>query len=167
MPFVVRNTFDPRYDVKRNWSAWIYPNADTAYGVADLVIGNEPITRDLADVMGIDYQLVCDGYIVNLDDLWKHSEIECRSSFEQLVVQNCGLDIRFNESFQKWQHCHHEGLSCWRLESDTQEGAIAEAASSSYDWYGFGDQTVGSVRYVAAVNETLHIFWCEDVRTEE
>jgi 3-deoxy-D-arabino-heptulosonate 7-phosphate (DAHP) synthase class II len=175
MPYVVRNTFSPEYDIRRNWSGWMAFQSDTAYGIASQLYEARQveITRDLARACQVDWELVTDGYVADLDDLWDYSEIEDREQFEQTVLEAAGLDIRYHEVAQTWLWCHHEGLSCWRLEAETEADALAEIAARRREksafawWHGDGDTTIGSVHHICQIDETLYLFWCEEVAVEE
>ncbi|MEG1839208.1 MAG: hypothetical protein RR220_07960, partial [Bacteroidaceae bacterium] len=68
---------------------------------------------------------------------------------------------------------HHEGLSCYRLESDTVEEAIEEIRESCKDGSGFGYATVGEVRLLKTISakemeslRDLHILDVEDIVSE-
>lgn len=179
MPYVVRHTMSPQYDIQRNWSAWIGAYADTAYDLVRFCIPESAsICRDLARAVGVDYKRVDDGDITSISDLWEWSDIEDEDEFKNLVVEHCNLDLRFNEAWGKWQLCHHEGLSCYNLETEDEDGeyseetaadAIVEATkkAETFPWHGFGHQTVGAVRYIVQISDTLHLFWCEDVCRED
>lgn len=68
-----------------------------------------------------------------------------------------------------WAVFHHEGLSCYRLEADTKEAALAEARQQSPHIGGDGDATVGAVRLIASWRRDgcwMHLLECEDVRAE-
>ena len=77
-------------------------------------------------------------------------------------------DVRLNEAWGRWQIVHHDGLSCYALDAEDEAEAVAEATEKAdhLDWFGFGDCTVGTVRLVARINETLCVFECHDVTGE-
>jgi len=151
--YVARYSFNPEYDADRNWSAWIGIDGssaeDVALQIADVVqhppalfdseTGEYYAWEDAPEWMKIDYVL-------------KHE------------------DIRYHEIARRWMHVHHEGLSCWRLDAETLDEAVEEArvkdARGEIEWGGFGFATIGAVKYVASVSETLHIFECNHVTSE-
>jgi hypothetical protein len=146
--FVARYTAFPRYDEARNWSGYQEPTAKSAEVLADMLIdyGHVKLPQRLANAY------------------WNGDSDEAI----QWVLDN--YDIRYHEAAGVWCLCHHEGLSCWRLNASTVEEAVEEARQMDADcliqWGNFGDRTVGQVRYVASVSETLHIFECDDVERE-
>jgi hypothetical protein len=91
MPYVVRNTFSPDYDIRRNWSAWMD-------GVWD---SREEALYDLAEESPT-FSKLQERYSP-LDD----------NEIIQKVIEQKDFDVRYNEVYKKWQHVHHEGLSCY------------------------------------------------------
>jgi len=79
--------------------------------------------------------------------------------------------LRYDERCGQWRTWHHSGLSCWKLESESDFGAILEAslkAEKEIAWGGFGYRTIGKVELVAKVPgvDNLYIFECDDTDTE-
>jgi len=150
--FVARYSFNPEYDARRNWSAWIGVEGDTPEAVARLIADVVERPSMLTDETG-----------ERVD--WEDAPEALKIAY---VLDN--EDIRYHEVAGKWMHVHHEGLSCWSLDAETLDEAIEEArtldARGEIEWGGFGDRTVGKVKYVASVNETLHIFECDYVTSE-
>ncbi len=71
-----------------------------------------------------------------------------------------------------WFEFHHFGLSCYRIDADTKEAALAEALQEApYDGdIAGGDVTVGNVRLVASWRKDgywMHLLECGDVRPED
>jgi len=150
--FVARYSFNPEYDAIRNWSAWIGVEGETPEAVARLIADVIEHPSVLTDETG-----------ERID--WEDAPEALKIAY---VLDN--EDIRYHEAAGKWMHVHHTGLSCWRLDAETPEEAIEEArtldACGEIDWSGFGDCTVGNVKYVASVSDVLHIFECEHVTSE-
>lgn len=145
MPYVVRNTFTPEYDIERNWSAWIGGAWDT----------EDQALHDLAEESPL-YSKYQDHYYGRLDE---------QEIIEKIIEQE-QFDVRFNRAYGKWQHVHHDGLSCYELAAETEEEAWEEARSGEFPWFGFGRSTRGKVKLVGQVAGDLYLFWCEDTTTE-
>jgi hypothetical protein len=150
--YVARYSFNPEYDAVRNWSAWIGVEGETP----------EDVALQIADVVDHPSMLTDEtGERVFWEDAPEALKVEW-------VLDN--EDIRYHEAAGKWMHVHHEGLSCWSLDAETLDEAIEEARekdeSGEIEWGGFGQCTVGNVKYVASVNDTLHIFECDYVTSE-
>ena len=155
--FVARFTLTPEYDIKRNWSAWMGMDFATELEAYEF-IAEQQVDSDVLDEKWERWQ----------DEehaTWHHRDHSSRLDFLQDTVN---ADIRYNEEWNRWQIVHHDGLSCWPLDSVTVEGAVSEAQNAGLDWYGFGSSTIGKVRYVCSVDgvEFLHIFECEDTSVE-
>lgn len=145
MAYVVRHTTNPTYDVQRNWSAWMSDGWAT----------EDEAQRDIAR-LSPRYQSYADRFVDDNDD-----EVVAR------VIEDDGpADVRYHEANRRWYHVHHEGLSCYVLTAETEAEAWDEARGGDYDWTGFGEATVGSVRLVGQVGETLHLFECDAVTDE-
>lgn len=146
--YVARYTFNPQYDATRNWSGYQEPTAKKLETLVEMLI---------------EYGWV--KLSARLENAYWEEGVE---AVQDYVLDN--VDIRFHEAAGVWCVCHHEGLSCWRLRSETLAEAIEEARqldeAGAIQWGSFGDVTVGAVRYVASVSETLHIFECEGVEKE-
>jgi hypothetical protein len=172
MCYVVRHTYTPEYDTRRLWSAWIGLHGETKISLLEDVFEYTPISRGVVNACGVDYYLVESGYVTDLNELYRESDIDPRDEFNRLVVEAVEdegeLDLRLNEAWGRWQLCHHEGLACWLLDAEDEAEAIAEATAhqESFEWAGFGYSTRGTVRHVAQINETLHLFWCDEVDGE-
>ena len=151
--FVARYSFNPQYDAIRNWSAWIGVEGDTP----------EAVALQIADVIEHPATLLDEETSERID--WSDASDEMKISY---VLE--AEDIRYHEVAGKWMHVHHNGLSCWSLDAETLDEAIEEArekdALGEIEWGGFGDCTVGKVKYVASVSDVLHIFECEYVTAE-
>lgn len=147
MPYVVRNTFSPDYDVERNWSAWIGGDWAT----------EEEALADLAEQSPL-YNDYLDRY-PGLDE----DEIIAK------IIDQEDFDVRYNAAYGRWQHVHHEGLSCYELNADTEEEAWIEARSGEFPWHGFGRSTCGAVRLLGRVRDggDLYLYWCEDTTMED
>jgi len=150
--YVARYSFNPEYDARRNWSAWIGVGGDTP----------EAVALQIADVVDHPETLVDEtGECID----WSDASDEMKIAY---VLE--AEDIRYHEVAGRWMHVHHTGLSCWSLDAETLEEAIEEAraldACGEIEWGGFGQCTGGKVKYVASVNETLHIFECDYVTSE-
>lgn len=157
--YVARNTFTPEYDTERNWSAWI----------GNAWESQEEGIIDQLEVAGIDSEELESRWERWQDaehNTWHHRDTESYIDFLSDLASDNGIDIRFNEKYGKWQLVHHEGLSCYRLEAESLEEAVAEAKAGEFPWHGFGDMTIGTVKYVASVTDTLHIFECDDACVE-
>ena len=66
---------------------------------------------------------------------------------------------------------HHDGLSCYVLESTEVESAIEEVKASTHSGDGYGEVTIGKVKVLKSVKikgcrRTLHILEIEDYESE-
>ena len=156
MAYVARFTVTPEYDVARNWSAWMGMDYATQLEAYESVA--EQKDQDLMESAWEKWQ-------DEDHNTWHYRNHESRLDFLQDEID---VDIRFNEAFGRWQIVHHDGLSCWSLDSETIERAVSEAQNAGLNWYGFGQNTVGKVLYVCDVPgiEYLRIFECDDVEEE-
>jgi hypothetical protein len=171
MTYVVRNTYNPEYDVIRNWSAWIGHTNKDLYSLVDSCVPDvTSISRAICNRVGAEWETFQDGGY-NLSDLWNYCSIEDRDEFETIIKENydeLDLDIRFHEFAQEYMLVHHDGLSCYTLEAETEEEAVKEVQDKlknnimAFPWCGFGDTTEGSVKFVMSICETLHIFECKE-----
>lgn len=138
--FVARFTDNPEADIKRGWSGWMgqeYPS---------------PLDAAYVHYLGDDDNL-------ELEELDEDEILD--------ILGRNGYDLRYDEAHANWRICHHDGLSCWKLEAKTIEDAIVEAEVAPIDWVGFGYATVGTVRLVAKTSkENLYIFECDRVDIE-
>lgn len=102
---------------------------------------------------------------------WNSQTEALRDLAVEAMNEHEAFDVRFNESYGRWMHVHHEGLSAWLLDAETETEAWTEAregaAQDRFPWYGFGVATVGTVRLVGHVADTLYLFECDDVTEEE
>lgn len=69
---------------------------------------------------------------------------------------------------------HHEGLSCYPLESENVDDAIAEVLDSKLDGSGYASATIGKVTLLKSVSSKeirsirdLHILEVDDCETED
>lgn len=146
MPYVVRHTFSPDYDIQRNWSGWIGGAWDSYESAIQDLSEESPLFGSLRD--NEKYE--------NLSD----------EELLEVVAEREQFDVRYNEAYGKWQHVHHDGLSCFELEAETEEEAIAEAEAREFEWHGFGRSTSGEVRLIKKITNTLYLFWAEDTKPE-
>jgi hypothetical protein len=155
--FVARFTFDPRYDIERDWSAWIGEEWENK---------NEAI-EELLNQSGIDNDDLEERWSKWQDESWHswhHRDTDDYDEFLDDIAEEYNIDVRYNKSYGKWQHVHHSGLAVWDLgDVNSPEDAVAKAQESGLQWHGFGDQTEGEVRYVGPVPgiDNLHIFEAE------
>ena len=147
--YVARHTYSPEYDIERNWVGWMSDAWDSEEEAMDDIVYDHP-----------KYEEFLDRFLLRYD-----AETAYQKTYEAIAET---VDVRFNEVYGKWQHVHHEGLSCWLLESETEAEAVAEATAnaSAYDWCGFGEQTIGKVRFVKRITTSLCVFECEDTKPE-
>lgn len=144
MVFVARYTNDPQADLERGWSAYMGLQA---------VSPRQYVAKFVWDDVPADFDDMTDAEIVD----W---------------LSDLGIDLRYNAAIALWCSVHHDGLSCWALDAETPEAAIAEAQAAAREgqisWSGFGQATVGKVLYVTSVPgiENLHIFECEGTEGE-
>lgn len=145
--FVARYSLDPKYDLRRMWVGYMHPQGKTRREVADVLLDTNAVN------VPFDYRAS--------SAAWERGI--------RWVLKN--VDIRYHRRAGAWLRVHHaRGLSCWPLEAETAQEAVAEAARLDAEglifWHGWGKVTVGRVRYVAPVTDELHVFECEDVETE-
>lgn len=69
-------------------------------------------------------------------------------------------NIVWDERFGAYRTFHHNGLSCWALEAETEAEAIEEARNVSMDMT-LAQHTIGSIRIVAEVAENLYLLECD------
>jgi hypothetical protein len=87
------------------------------------------------------------------------------------IAQN--MDLMWDETCEGYRYWHHNGLSCWALESTSAFGAMMEAKMLDIDneiaQSGFGQYTVGAVEIVAQVPgvENLWVLECDSAPDEE
>jgi hypothetical protein len=104
-------------------------------------------------------------YVNELDE----ENVDSRLSIEEWAEEN---NVVWNPAFEMWQAIHHDGLSCWSLEAQSDFGAMIEAAilhkEGKIEWAGFGSATKGTLSLVAKVPGIAHlyIFECEDIEGE-
>lgn len=144
MPYIVRNTFTPEADIDRNWSAWIGGAWSTEAQALAALAEETPLYGRLMDEGRLDEDEVIERVLASED-----------------------FDVRYNAAYGKWQHVHHDGLSCYALEAETEAEAWIEAEAGEFPWYGFGRSTVGQVRLVGHVRDDLYLFWCDDTTPEQ
>ena len=147
--YVARYTFDPKYDARRRWTGYISPQGETPEALAEKLLDLRMVTLP--------------------QRLWDAWEMGQRDEAIAYVLEH--EDIRYHEGAEQWLLVHNpRGLSCWPLEAETVEEAIAEAraldADGRIEWCGWGHVTIGDVRHVAAVSDTLHIFAVDDTMRE-
>lgn len=119
-----------------------------------------------------EHSMLFDGIEAELEA--KFPSAESRDIREMALERLCGefLGGLVQDDYSGlWFELHHFGLSCYRLEADTKDAALAEAMSQDpYDGgVSGGDVTVGTVRLIASWRKAgywMHLLWCEDVRAE-
>jgi len=138
--FVARYTDNPEGDIKRGWSGFMGVEAETVQRFVALYTYDAP---DDADEMSDDDLL-------------------------DWLMDTHNIDLRYDEALEMWRQVHHDGLSCWPLDAETAEDALAEAAEMDHagqiGWSGFGSYTEGKVTYVGRIEGThdpLHVFECD------
>lgn len=145
MPYVIRNTMTPEYDIERNWSAWIYGAWDTEAQALQSLAEDSALYDDYRD---------------------RYPDLEGSEILEK-IIDTAQYDVRYNKAYGKWQHVHHEGLSCYELEAETEEEAQIEAQTTEAPWHGFGETTCGKVRLICHIRDSLYLFECDDTWTED
>jgi len=149
--YIARFTSDPVADIQRGWSGWFGGQYKTRI---EYVIENTSV-----DVLEAAYQ---------------RSSEDDYDAFLSAYAEDCADDevIRYDPQCGAYRIFHHDGLSCWALEAQTEADAIAEArhlaSSGSIEHGSIGQRTHGRVVLAAAVEgiETLHIFWCDSTSAE-
>lgn len=158
--YVTRFTFTPAYDIQRNWSAWMGEAWDNE---------EEALTETL-ETVGVLAEDIEERWEKWQDvewHTWHYRETESFIDCLRDLASDHNVDVRFNEVYCRWQHVHHDGLSCWPLAAETEIEAMAEAAARSFSWTGFGHRTLGNVRHVCALGNDLHLFECADTTPED
>lgn len=144
MTYVARFTTDPTGDIERGWSAWMSDGWATEREALESIARMLPQYSDYTDTN---------------PDLSDDEIVE-------LLIDREEIDVRYHPTLKRWYHVHHDGLSCWPLDAESDEDALAEAQSAELEWSGFGATTVGAVRMVGHVTGDLYVFEAEEV-TEE
>lgn len=149
MPYVIRTTRNPEYDIQRNWSAWM------GDGYSNEIIALEDVLLLVASMDAQDAfnaQEREDNYEVFLRDL----------------ANRYNVDVRYHEVACRWMHVHHDGLSVYALHAQTENEARIEATSHGAHFSGDGQRTIGKVQYLGVVNadKNIHLFFCEDFINE-
>lgn len=154
--FVSRYTFNPQYDVERNWTGWIGRSWDSLSEAAEELVDTEELETAWEKWQDGGWQT------------WYYRDTEDYDEFCEYILAENGERVEFHKVFGKYLLYHHDGLACWPLRAETAKAAVAEAQTNPGEWHGFGDQTIGNVRYVCAVPgiEHLHIFECDDTMPE-
>lgn len=145
MAYVIRTTRNPEYDIQRNWSAWM------GDGYGSEISAIEDV---LLLVAGVDAQDAFDA---------QEREDDYETFLRDLANRH-DVDVRYHEIAQRWMHVHHDGLSVYVLDADTEVEARAAAATHGAHFSGDGQRTIGTVEYLGVVNpdENIHLFRCED-----
>ena len=158
--YVARYTHNHEEDIKRGWSGWMgesWENIDEA----------KNYFFDMAYPDDEELEKKQQRYINTWGDMYEDWEYFINELKEEVLEEN---DVRFDEFHGEWRHCHHDGLSCWKLFSDTIEEAVAEATAKDRNgkigWYGQGYATVGDIAMIAHVKDDLYIFECDDAIEE-
>ena len=104
---------------------------------------------------------------------WMHPNLggtieECQEDAELLGLDN--IDIReFPDG--GFALVHHNGLSCYVLESTDVDSAIEEVKASTHSGDGYGEASIGKVKVLKSVKiegyrRTLHILEIENYESE-
>ena len=161
MTYVARFTNDPKADMERGWSGWMghqWPTLESALNA----VAAENIQEEALEERQM-------RWMNTWGEQYADFEFFKQQYFEELAET---MSLRFAEPLSMWRAVHHEGLSCWSLQSSTAVEAIAEARtlaeSRKIGWGGFGQVTFGAVTLVAPVEgvDDLYVCECEDVGDE-
>ena len=162
--YVVRNTLNAAADIQRNWSAWIGQDAETREALIDMLLDAGDISVE-PSWFGLRRRDLPTDYDTN--DIYQAADVADWDEFLAVVVENADVDIRYNDAWGRWQHVHHDGLSCYALTAETESEAVEQATAGTFPWHGFGDCTVGTVRVVRQITDTLWLFECDAVTRED
>lgn len=124
----------------------------------------DDIERGWSGWFGLDWKSVRDAaefHGIEVDEQTDEELIE-------ILADDENVDLRFDNRLKVWRVVHHDGLSCFPLEAETADDAIAEAKAAGLEWAGFGYQTMGSVKLIGTVDgvDDLFVFECEDAHPE-
>lgn len=142
--YVARFTTNPAGDIQRGWSAWMSDGWESEREALESVARMLPQYSDYAET----YPDLTDDEIVDR------------------IIEREEIDVRYHPTLRRWYHVHHDGLSCFPLDAESVDEAVAEARGASLEWSGFGAATVGEVRLVGHAGGDLYVFEVEGV-TEE
>lgn len=159
MLYVTRFTFNPTYDIQRDWSGWMGEDWDTEEEAILAVL-------ETVGILAEDIEKRWENWQDESWHPWHHRDVESYTDCLRDMASDHDVDVRFNEVYARWQHVHHDGLSCWPLKAETLDEARAEAAARCFSWDGFGHRTLGNVRHICALGDDLHIFECDDTMPE-
>lgn len=150
MPYAIRTTENPEYDTIRNWCGWMGEEYSSEISALESVLLNST---------GIDAQEAFENAILR----GKADEGDYESFLRDLADDN-GVDVRYHEICKKWLHVHHDGLSVYILDAETETEARAEGLELSAHVSGEGQKTIGEVRHLGVLleDQNTHLFWCED-----
>lgn len=118
--YVVRFTFDPKKDLKRNWST--FANAECEFGPIHSPKNKYQARMGVASWLGID-----------------RKEIEIHDTPRGFMLVNEHLtrpiEFRWHNGLKCYAQVHYEGLGAWELNANTLEEAIAEATNIENEWF--------------------------------
>jgi hypothetical protein len=150
--YVARYTNNPEEDIKRGWSGWMGEAWDS----------KEEANKDLIEKIYADVEELeakQQRYIAKWGDDYSDWDY-----FINDIVSD-KYDVRYDEYNEVFRLCHHDGLSCWKIDADNLQDAIKEASTKDTDstisWSGEGYKTGGLVKVAAHVNDELYIFECD------
>jgi len=155
--YVARFSDNIQADLERGWSAWMGSRS-----------------QDLEDVLefcGITAEQIENGWERWQDPdwhPWHHRDTTDREEFLLDLAENENHDIRFDAVADAWAAVHHDGLSCFRLEAETEADAIQELANVAAETVSFssGDMTEGAVRLVHSRDDGWHLLQADGVWIE-
>lgn len=132
--FVVRRSSNPSSDLARAWSAW-----NGEFAEHPLMLSIDEFTMNL----GISYDDDADEAAEIINDETPCCVCKCPAT---------GL----------WGSKHHDGLSAYKLEAETLEGAVEEARSADHDWLAGGCRAINPVAFYH-VRDDIYVFECTEI----
>ena len=159
MTYVARFSSDIQWDIERGFSCW----GDKSTRQTDLDIVQE------------------------IGGFWDDEELEAKQQrwistygeqyedydlfIEELAREIAPADLVRDEKYGTWAEKHHDGLSCFALQGETEAEAIAYFCNPANRFDPMlGDTTVGVVEYVKSFDHegmTFHLLKCDSVEEEE
>ena len=166
--YVARYTNNPEGDIERGWSGFMGMQWASAL---EWLKDNTQFSEGFGiDADGGDLEERQQRWVNTYGDEYEDLDTFINAYAEEAAEEN---GIIFDATLNLWRAFHHDGLSCWALDAETDAEAIAEAKtkaeSGEISWCGFGQATVGDVKLVAKVEgitEPLYVFECDDVEEE-
>ena len=130
--FVARCTTNPESDVARGWSAWggVYVRHPLDHGSVE----NAMLDRGYDEETVIN--AIADEYTHQTDEGWWElvDSPEALEAIAEWCRDELDIDIQRCPVLGLYAHCHHEGISCYELEAETLQEAIAEAEHLQASW---------------------------------